>query len=199
MSTIYLFRHGITEGNKRRLYYGSTDLPLIKEGIAAIDTRKRAKVYPFYYDIKDYLFVTTDLIRTEQTLFEIYGEIEHKTDSRLREFSFGDFEMLSYEDLKDREDYQAWITGDNWRNVCPNGESGEIMLERSLIAMKDYIGKDCFIVCHGGVIAGLMLTWFPGDETAEHFYAWQPNPCEGYKIEFDENLKPVKYEKIKLE
>ena len=128
MSTIYLFRHGITEGNKRRLYYGSTDLPLIEEGIAAIDTRKRAKIYPFYHDIKDFLFITTDLIRTEQTLFEIYGEIEHETDPRLREFSFGDFEMLSYENLKDREDYQAWITGDNWRNVCPNGESGEIML-----------------------------------------------------------------------
>lgn len=198
MSTIYLFRHGITEGNKRRLYYGSTDLPLINEGIAAIKTRKRAKIYPFYYDIKDYIFVTTDLIRTEQTLFEIYGKIEHEIDPRLREFSFGDFEMLSYEQLKDREDYQAWITGDNWRNICPNGESGEIMLCRSLEAMKDYIGRDCFIVCHGGVIAGLMLTWFHADETAEHFYAWQPKPCEGYKITFGDDLKPISYEKITL-
>ncbi len=197
MSTIYLFRHGITEGNKRRLYYGSSDIPLIEEGIEAIKTRREAGIYP---DLSGFEVITTDLKRTEQTLFEMYGrEVEHEIDPRMREFSFGDFEMKSYEQLKDREDYQAWITGDNWRNVCPNGESGEIMLERSLVAMEDYIGKDCIIVCHGGVIAGLMLTWFPGDETAEHFYAWQPKPSEGYRIDFDDELKPVSYKKIALE
>ena len=196
MSTIYLFRHGITEGNKRRLYYGSTDIPLIAEGIEAIRERREAGIYP---ETEGFKIITTDLCRTEQTLFEMYGrEVPHKTDPRMREFSFGDFEMKGYEQLKDREDYQAWITGDNWRNICPNGESGEIMLNRSLEAMEDYIGTDCIIVCHGGVIAGLMLTWFPGDETAEHFYAWQPKPSEGYKIIFNDDKKPVSYEKITL-
>ena len=179
MSTIYLFRHGITEGNKRRLYYGSTDIPLIEEGIEAIRERREAGIYP---DIEGFKIITTDLCRTEQTLFEMYGrEVPHETDPRMREFSFGDFEMKSYEELKEREEYQAWITGDNWRNICPNGESGEIMLNRSLEAMKEYIGTDSIIVCHGGVIAGLMLTWFPGDETAGHFYAWQPKPSEAIK------------------
>ena len=197
MSTIYLFRHGITEGNKRRLYYGSTDIPLIEEGIEAIRERREAGIYP---DTEGFKIITTDLCRTEQTLFEMYGrEVPHATDPRMREFSFGEFEMKSYEELKDREDYQAWITGDNWRNICPNGESGEIMLNRSLEAMEDYIGTDCIIVCHGGVIAGLMLTWFPGDETAEHFYAWQPKPSEGYRIDFDDELKPICYKKISLE
>ena len=197
MSTIYLFRHGITEGNKRRLYYGSTDIPLIEEGIEAIRERREAGIYP---DSEGFKIITTDLCRTEQTLFEMYGrEVSHETDPRMREFSFGEFEMHSYEELKDREDYQAWITGDNWRNICPNGESGEIMLNRSLDAMKDYLGTDCIIVCHGGVIAGLMLTWFPGDETAEHFYAWQPKPSEGYRIDFDDELKPISYKKIALE
>ena len=197
MSTIYLFRHGITEGNKRRLYYGSTDIPLIEEGIEAIRERREAGIYP---DSEGFKIITTDLCRTEQTLFEMYGrEVPHETDPRMREFSFGEFEMHSYEELKDREDYQAWITGDNWRNICPNGESGEIMLNRSLVAMKDYLGTDCIIVCHGGVIAGLMLTWFPGDETAEHFYAWQPKPSEGYRIDFDDELKPISYKKIALE
>ena len=196
MSTIYLFRHGITEGNKLRLYYGSTDIPLIEEGIEAIRERREAGIYP---ETEGFKIITTDLCRTEQTLFEMYGrEVPHKTDPRMREFSFGDFEMKGYEQLKDREDYQAWITGDNWRNVCPNGESGEIMLNRSLEAMADYIGTDCIIVCHGGVIAGLMLTWFPGDETAEHFYAWQPKPSEGYKIIFNDDKKPVSYEKITI-
>lgn len=197
MSIIYLFRHGITEGNKKRLYYGSTDISIIEEGIAAISERRKAGIYP---NTDGFKLITTDLKRTEQTLFEMYGkELEHEIEPRLREFDFGDFEMLSYEELKDREEYQAWISGDNWRNICPNGESGEIMLNRSLDAMQDYIGKNCIIVCHGGVIAGLMLTWFPGDETAEHFYAWQPKPCEGYKVTFSDDLKPLSYEKIILE
>lgn len=197
MSIIYLFRHGITEGNKKRLYYGSTDLPVTEEGIAAISERRKAGIYP---NTDGFELITTDLKRTEQTLFEMYGkELGHGIEPRLREFDFGDFEMLSYEELKDREEYQAWISGDNWRNICPNGESGEIMLNRSLDAMQDYIDKNCIIVCHGGVIAGLMLTWFPGDETAEHFYAWQPKPCEGYKIIFSDDLKPLSYEKIGLE
>lgn len=197
MSIIYLFRHGITEGNKKRLYYGSTDISIIEEGIAAISERRKAGIYP---NTDGFKLITTDLKRTEQTLFEMYGkELEHEIEPRLREFDFGDFEMLSYEELKDREEYQAWISGDNWRNICPNGESGEIMLNRSLDAMQDYIGKNCIIVCHGGVIAGLMLTWFPGDETAEHFYAWQPKPCEGYKVIFSDDLKPLSYEKIILE
>ena len=68
MSTIYLFRHGITEGNKRRLYYGSSDIPLIEEGIEAIKTRREAGIYP---DLSGFEVITTDLKRTEQTLFEI--------------------------------------------------------------------------------------------------------------------------------
>ncbi|MBR5873083.1 MAG: phosphoglycerate mutase family protein, partial [Oscillospiraceae bacterium] len=63
MSTIYLFRHGITEGNKRGLYYGSTDLPLIEEGIEAIKIRREAGIYP---EISSFEVITTDLTRTEQ-------------------------------------------------------------------------------------------------------------------------------------
>ena len=35
-SKICLIRHGITEGNKNRLYYGYADIPLAEEGIAAL-------------------------------------------------------------------------------------------------------------------------------------------------------------------
>ena len=83
-----------------------------------------------------------------------------------------------------------------FKKVC--ALSGETVTSVVDEAMKEYIGTDCIIVCHGGVIAGLMLTWFPGDETAEHFYAWQPKPSEGYKIIFNDDKKPVSYEKITL-
>ena len=34
-SKILLLRHGITEGNKNKWFYGKTDLPLLPEGIEA--------------------------------------------------------------------------------------------------------------------------------------------------------------------
>lgn len=44
--------------------------------------------------------------------------------------NFGDFEMKSYQELKDTAAYQAWIT-DVEHNVCPNGESAPQVLERN--------------------------------------------------------------------
>ena len=42
--------------------------------------------------------------------------------------------MRGYEELKENPVYQAWITGDNEKNVPPGGESGEAMTKRLLAA-----------------------------------------------------------------
>ena len=67
-------------------------------------------------------YYTSGLLRTEQTLEAIYGPVAHQQLPGLREMNFGDFEMKSYQELKDTAAYQAWIT-DVEHNVCPNGES----------------------------------------------------------------------------
>lgn len=195
MSTIVLLRHGITEGNRKRLYYGSTDLHLIPEGIEEIRKRKEAGIYPAS---EGYIMVTSALVRTSETLSEIYGETDRIADKRLNEVDFGEFEMKSYEDLKDDPRFIEWCDGDNWSNLCPGGESGQIMVDRASMAMEDYIGKNCIIVCHGGIISSMMLKWFPDDEKHMIFYDWTPRPCEGYKICFNEENKAVGYEEIKL-
>ena len=194
MSTMYLIRHGITEGNQRRLYYGKTDLPLIEEGKRAIRERAEAGIYPAAEGLS---FVTSGLLRTKETLFEIYGTVSHIADERLNEIDFGDFEMKSYEELKDREDYQKWIFGDTWANVCPNGESGAQMDSRAFPALKGYADKDVFIVCHGGIISSWMQSLFPDDNEHRNFYEWTPKPCEGYVITF-ENGKAKNYQKVTI-
>lgn len=193
-NTVYLIRHGITEGNKKHLYYGSTDLPLIDEGIEAIRIRKEAKIYPNETGFK---LITSGLLRTKQTLFEIYGKAPNISDSQLNEIDFGDFEMKSYNELKDCEDYNKWISGDNWSNICPNGESGAAMFSRAQKAMEKYCAQNSIIVCHGGIISALMQGYFPNDAEHKHFYMWQPNPCEGYKVVFSDNVA-VEYSAIKL-
>ena len=38
---LYLLRHGLTEANAKRLYYGKTDLPLSPEGRAQLLAREK--------------------------------------------------------------------------------------------------------------------------------------------------------------
>ncbi|MFQ7473652.1 MAG: phosphoglycerate mutase family protein, partial [Anaerovoracaceae bacterium] len=69
-SSICLIRHGITEGNKNRLYYGFSDVPLADEGIDELTKLAQAGIYPYDEEAD---FYTTGLKRTEQTLSLIYG------------------------------------------------------------------------------------------------------------------------------
>ena len=48
---IYLIRHGKTEANERRLYCGSTDLPLSRQGAA--------ELAQLHYDIQNVRFLTS--------------------------------------------------------------------------------------------------------------------------------------------
>lgn len=169
--SIYLIRHGRTEANLHHLYCGSTDLPLTPEGIAELKKLR--------YSAPGCQFVTSGMLRTEQTLQTLFGDVPHRREPRLREIDFGSFEMLDYEALKDREDYQAWITGDNQANVAPGGESGIRMRLRVLEAFRE-ISDNTVIITHGGPIAAIMSSLFP--EENKNLYQWQPRPGQGYKI-----------------
>ena len=87
--------------------------------------------------------------------------------------------MHSYDQLKDTEEYQAWLTGDNEANIPPQGESGEQMKERVLKALSE-IKEDTCIITHGGVIASIMEYLFPNE--GKNRYQWQPKPGRGYVI-----------------
>ena len=169
--TIYLIRHGKTDANEKRLYCGSTDLPLSEAG--------KAELQGLCYDIKNVRFITSGMKRTNETLKILFGDVPYKVDSRFREVDFGIFEMRSYGNLKDDLDYQTWITGDNNTNVPPNGESGAQMKERILGAFSE-IKDDTCIITHGGVIAAIMAHLFP--EENKNLYQWQPCPGGGYRI-----------------
>ena len=182
MMRIYLIRHGKTMANENWLYCGSTDLPLSENGLRELEEYKKTVRYP---DISGCKVYTSGMLRTEQTLSVLYGEIPHKVDRRLREMDFGDFEMQDYEHLKEQPDYQAWITGDNMANICPNGESGNMMVKRALEALKDIVcaKENAAVFSHGGIIASVMDSLFP--EQGRSRYQWQPKNGLGYCVEID--------------
>ena len=178
MKKAILLRHGITEANLHHRYCGSTDLPLEPQALAAFRAEK-----PAYPDPAGYQILTSGMLRTEQTLREIYGEIDHRAEPAFREIDFGVFENKSYEDLKDDPAYQTWLTGDNEQNVCPGGESGAQMTAR-VVAAWDALQEDTLLVAHGGVIAALMTHLFPQENKSR--YEWQPRPFCGYLLQFRE-------------
>ena len=169
--TIYLIRHGKTVANERRLYCGSTDLPLSEPG--------RRELEELRYDIQNVRFLTSGMKRANETLELLFGSVSYDIDPRFREVDFGVFEMRGYEELKDDPGYQAWISGDNERNIPPRGESGAQMTERVLAAFSALKDDTC-IVTHGGVIAAIMAHLFP--EAGKHRYQWQPKNGHGYII-----------------
>ena len=187
---IHFIRHGKTMANEQKLYCGKTDLPLSENGIADILGLKAQGVYPRHID----LFFTSPLTRAIQTLENIYGNVNSETLSGLEEYHFGQFEMKNYEQLKNDGRYQAWITDEEGRVPCPDGESKQEFIQRvlagyHLLVKKCVQAKTITVVSHGGVITSIMDHLFPN---IHHFYEWQPEPGRGYTVSYD-SKKNLKY------
>ena len=109
----------------------------------------------------------------------LFGDVPYEVEPRFCEVDFGIFEMRSYDQLKYTPEYQAWLAGDNEKNVPPKGESGVLMKERVLKAFSE-IKEDTCVITHGGVIASIMEYLFPNE--GKNRYQWQPKPGCGYAI-----------------
>ena len=186
-----LIRHGKTEGNLKRLYYGSTDLPLLEEGVEELKALKNMGGYP---EAKRYF--TSGMLRTEQTFEILFGDRPHEKLEGLREIDCGDFEMRSFEELKDDPAYMEWIKGDIESNICPNGESYAEVTKRAMKALEPIIaaGEDALAVTHGGIIGSVMRKFFP-DSTR---YDFRVDPGFGYTVEFVDG-KPISMKKVPID
>lgn len=184
---LYLIRHGKTEATRLHVYCGSTDLPLSLEGKKALEGRSYPKAERYY---------TSGMKRTNETMEILYPGQTYEKIEDLREIDFGVFEMKSYEELKDLPVYQQWILGNNIENVCPGGESGAMASLRAKKALETLISRDqrdLAVVTHGGIIAGIMESWFP--EEGKNRYEWQPKPGDAYEITIERSKENEDNEK----
>ena len=191
-SQICLIRHGITEGNVRRLYYGKTDVSLAPEGVEELKRLTAEGLYPDSEGIRIY---TTGLIRTTQTRELIYGDRPEEVIEDLQEINFGAFEMKCYEELLENPDYKDWITAENETKEPPGGESirdfnrrvirgfEELRRRHSIRSLElRHRGEDALSVaiCHGGTISSIMAHLWP--EVYDNMYGWIPDPGHGYLL-----------------
>ncbi|MEA4921800.1 MAG: histidine phosphatase family protein [Eubacteriaceae bacterium] len=194
-SYIHFIRHGITEGNRKKWYYGAADLHLSKEGIEEIEQLNKQNIYP---DADDADCYTTPLIRAKETFDLIYGNHLYKILPGFQEMRYGDFEMKSREDLADDPAYQEWMADATRTTRPPGGESVVEFRARVREQYEELVGmhrlkdlsvrhnkKDAvsIVVCHGGVIGSIMMDVFPGSR--KNFWRWIPKPGRGYTLRME--------------
>ncbi len=172
--TIYLVRHGRTQGNLEHRYVGSTDQPLCPEGRAMLEGRRLPPV--------ERLFVSP-MRRCRETAELLYPHMPQEVVPDLRECSFGAFEGHTYEELKDDPAYRAWVDG---QGDPPGGEGWAEREERTLWGFREVLSRckgerEIAILSHGGTIMCLLQVLEPSHE----FYRWQADNGGGYRCRWD--------------
>lgn len=157
---LILIRHGETPWNASQRYQGQTDIPLNDCG------REQAARLADYLLENEALqaIYCSDLSRAAATADIVARpfNIRPIPDTRLREFCFGIWEGLTFNEIWEgcREDFEKWFN--NFEEFCiPQGESFTDLSERSLQAIKDIEARHSgtvAVVTHGGVIKAVLCS-----------------------------------------
>lgn len=173
---IYVVRHGQTDWNAERRLQGQKDIPLNPIGreqarLNGIDLAEILKVEGIAFD-----FVASPLTRTRQTMEILRTAMgidptAYRTDERLVEVSFGDWEGFTLKELKaTQRDRVSERNLNKWDFIPPgdDAESYEIMSWRTGSWLNS-VDKPTVCVTHGGVIRSLfkMIADVPKHEAAE--------------------------------
>lgn len=205
-SHIHIIRHGITEGNLNRWYYGAEDIPLIEQGIAQLKADAAEGIYP---DPDGADIYTSGMLRCRQTLNAIYGDIGYTIIPELKEINCGEFECRSHRELKSDERYVIWCDDRTGNMPMPGGESRnefmarvhtgfEELFKRHQLKMLSlrHSGREAssIAIVHGGVTAAIMFELF-GEGDINKFWNWLPDPGRGWSIIITDG-KATGYERI---
>ncbi len=150
---IYFLRHGQTEENSKRTYYGSLDVQLNEKGIAQAE--KAGKIFKKVEFNKVFISEKVRTLQTAQIALKD-REVQLIKDRRINEIDFGIFEGKTYEELCKLYPEKVKLWQDNWEEFCPDGgESYRIFYKRVKEFMEDIKEleeENILIVTHGGVI-----------------------------------------------
>lgn len=144
---VYLIRH-TTPAIEKGICYGQSDIPLA------------ASFEEEWSDIRQKLPSTIDKIFTSPLLrctelsskLSQHFQIEAKSDNRLMEMNFGEWEMKKWDEI-DQQKLKTWMN-DYLNQACPNGESYKDVQHR----LKNFTAENLrdnqryLIVTHGGII-----------------------------------------------
>ena len=173
---IYVIRHGQTDWNAQRRLQGQKDIPMNATGLEQARQNGIALQGILGDRIDEFDFVASPLGRTRATMEIIRAAmglppLAYRTDPRLMEISFGDWEGSTLKELKatQRERVQE-RNASKWDFIPPGdaAESYEILSWRTGSWLNS-IDRPTVCVTHGGVIRTLfkLIADLPKNTAAE--------------------------------
>ena len=174
MKRIFLIRHGLPEFPEgQRQCVGSTDIPLSTAGAA--QAAEMARTLPQVSAV-----FSSPLTRAVETARAVCSE--YTVLDGLRELDYGQWEGLSFPEIRQNYPELYAARGGDPRLQPPGAESNEAGLSRFSAAMEDAARRspgDLAVVAHGGIIA-LFLEHITG--------RWhKPDYCEVVTLQWDES------------
>ena len=152
MAKIFVFRHGQTAYNKKKIFTGWADSELTDEGIKECE-----EIAEELKDVKPTKAYTSDLKRAQQTLYIVLGErkdIPVVIDQRIKERSYGELTHKDKTEIEQKypKEYPLWHR--SYDVPPPGGESIQQVEKRVLDFLNEVLPtlkKDdvVFISAHG--------------------------------------------------
>ncbi|MGR6431790.1 histidine phosphatase family protein [Rhizobium sp. PAMB 3174] len=159
---IYVVRHGQTDWNAELRMQGQKDIPLNDRGRAQARGNGRALKTILGDETDMFDFVSSPLGRTRETMELLRTEMgldpsAYRTDERLVEVSFGDWEGSTLAELEVRVPERLAARADNKWDFIPPGDHAESyeILSWRIGSWLQSVNRPTVCVCHGGVIRTL--------------------------------------------
>lgn len=176
-----IVRHGLTEGNARQQWVGSTDMPLSQEGLRLA---RLAQKDPQIRKVH-----VSPLRRTQQTAAILYPNADQVIVPGIREMSFGVFEGKGQDELANDPVFLQWNAKDGMYPM-PGGEGRLDFSLRVSQALDELVrlaisrGEDSLhLLAHGGTAMALMARFALPRQPYQAW--WVENLC-GYEARIDE-------------
>ena len=158
MVKLILVRHALTVDNQKSRLSGHLDSSISEEGKEQID-----KITNYLKDFDIDKIYTTTSSRTKDTVKKLseLKSIEIIEKESLKEISFGDFEGLTFDEIKDKypKEFQDMIEK-GYEYKYPNGESLIDSYNRVCIELDNIISNNddrTILICsHGGTIRNII-------------------------------------------
>ena len=158
MVKLILVRHALTVDNQKSRLSGQIDSSISEEGKEQID-----KITNYLKDFDIDKIYTTTSSRTKDTVKKLseLKSIEIIEKESLKEISFGDFEGLTFDEIKDKypKEFQDMIEK-GYEYKYPNGESLIDSYNRVCIELDNIISNNddrTILICsHGGTIRNII-------------------------------------------
>jgi probable phosphoglycerate mutase len=161
---VYYVRHGETDWNVAGRLQGRHDIPLNGNGrIQAVHCGEILKAL-FAKEGRgaaEFDYLSSPLGRARQTMELMRGALGldasgYRTDARLAEIAFGDWEGFTIAQLHCRDPQRiAAREQDKWAFVPPGGESYKMVAARMGEWYRSLV-RDCVVAAHGGTARGLI-------------------------------------------